>query len=149
MPDPTPHTRSTDPIGPLLRQLRESAGLTLGAVEEQIRRPVEGRRRRLPWERGDRHVTFDKGRELLAWYGGRTIEILAPGDVVVRAGDPTAPGSVEYVVQFDDWTRGTGPREIIAPSIEVAKTIAENMPRSRAGYRASIVTDIVYLDGES
>lgn len=144
----TPNPKSRDPIGPQLRRLRESLGLSLSGVEEKSnghwKGVVVG-----SYERGDRHVTLEKCRELLAWYGGRTIEVLAPGDVVVRAGGDRPDGDVEYVVVYEDRAGGTGLLEIPCKDHNMALRISANMPESRVGYRAHVVTELTYLGGAS
>lgn len=84
-------------FGPLLRQIRQACGLSLMNVEEKSgerwRAVVVG-----SYERRDRDPTIYRSSDLLEFYHHR-LEVLAPGDLVVRAGRASADaGSVAYSV---------------------------------------------------
>ncbi len=83
-------------FGPLLRQIRQAAGLSLYRLEEKS----DGRWKAVvvgSYERGDRDPTIYRSAALLEYYRHR-LEILAPGDVVVRGGLNPDGGVVRYSI---------------------------------------------------
>lgn len=79
-------TKSTDPIGGELRQLRDRHGYSLGDVERlsagTFKAAVIA-----SWERGDRRPTVEACRTYLAWYGrGYTLALAHCGTPPVLLG---------------------------------------------------------------
>lgn len=139
-------TRPVDPLAGQLRQIREAAGLSLNRVEDKsasrFKASVVG-----SWERGFRQPTVRDARELLDFYGHR-LEILAPGDVALRAGQAVnhEDGAfVEYVVKY-----GPGlDHVIVCEDVVEARRIASHMPGSRVAFRAKVVGELTFVDGDS
>jgi transcriptional regulator with XRE-family HTH domain len=83
-------------FGPLLRRIRQAAGLSLYQLETKS----DGKWKAVvvgSYERGDRDPTIYRSAALLEYYRHR-LEILAPGDIVVRGGLTTDGGVVRYSV---------------------------------------------------
>jgi transcriptional regulator with XRE-family HTH domain len=125
------------PIGEDLRAIRQGLGLSLSQVEiksQGLWQTV----RVWSWERGHRHPTVDKVRELLAWYGGWRLALLGPGDVIHQARGADDGAGVKYSVV------GHG---LVVPAAdrEEADRIAAAMPGSRIGYQ--LVSAMSYVDG--
>ena len=84
-------------FGPRLREIRQAAGLSL----DQLERKSDGRWKAVvvgSYERRDRDPSIYRGADLLDYYRHR-LEILAPGEVVVRGGvAPDGGGIVRYSI---------------------------------------------------
>jgi len=118
------------PIGEDLRAIRQGLGWSLAQVEVK-----SGGRWILPvvgsWERGHRHPTVDKVRELLAWYGGHRLALLYPGDRVFRAAGEDGDPIIRYVFVLN---RPDG-KCVDCSSREEAASFAASIPGARVGYR--------------
>jgi hypothetical protein len=132
-----PMTAPDRPIGEDLRAIRQGLGWSLSQVEIKSEGrwilPVVG-----SWERGHRHPTVDKVRELLDWYGGWRLAPLGPGDVIHQARGADDGAGVKYSVV------GHG-LVIPAADRDEADRIAAAMPGSRIGYQ--LVSAMSYVDG--
>jgi hypothetical protein len=83
-------------FAPLLRSIRQACGLSL----YQLQQKSNGRWKDVvvgSYERGDRDPTIYRSAALLEFYH-RRLEILDPGDLVVRGGLNTDGGTVRYSV---------------------------------------------------
>jgi len=86
-------------IGEELRAIRRQHGLSLAAIETKS----QGRFKAVvvgSWERDDRHPPVESIRALLAFYGGYTLTVLQPGDLVVRP----SVGLLPVPVGVDGWS---------------------------------------------
>ena|SRR5688572_17396046 len=115
-------------FGPLLRSIRQTLGLSLLQLENKS----EGRWKAVvvgSYERRDRDPTIYRSAALLEYYRHR-LEILAPGDIVVRGGLTTDGGVVRYSVispagdeiQCDDYAEAVRMLAFVAGS-KLAKRI--------------------------
>lgn len=88
---------ATQALGKLLRTMRQERGWSLSEVDRQSggrwNQPLVG-----SYERAARNASWPQVMDLMAFYGNRTIAILEPGDVVVRAGEQGAGERVVFVV---------------------------------------------------
>jgi hypothetical protein len=124
------------PIGEDLRAIRNGIGWSLGQVDSKSHglwnTQLVG-----SWERGHRHPTVGKVRELLDFYGGWRLPVLNPGDVI-HADQAGRGAGVKYSVV------GHG---LVMPAAdrEEAERIAAAMPGARIGYQ--LVGAMTYVDG--
>lgn len=130
-----------DPIAATLRVIRNRLGLSLQGVEDKS----AGRWKGVvvgSYERGDRQPTVRQVRELLAFYGGRRLEVVGPGDLILadRAARDGGSSYVEHLVVYGVNLDGT----ITCGTKGEAETIVSYMPGARLAYRTHIVGDLIF-----